>query len=407
MEGKRLLRSIQLKNILSYGPESGGIELEPLNVLIGPNGSGKSNLIEAISILKAAPGDLSVPIREGGGIAEWIWKGDRVTDSSLLEIRCSISALGKDSSLDYYLRVAPSGYQIVVDAEAITVENPTDFSPESGQTYYVKSAKSPHLSVLVEIEASSNNGHGQRRQNLGITDDDPTQSILALRKDPDRFPEITYLGKVFSQIYFFRNPNFGHRSPLRGPQPADLPTSFLMENGGNLGMVLNDLLNRPTTKRVVLEHLRRFYDSVEDVTTKVHAGVVETLFHERGLHEAIPASRLSDGTLRFLSLLTILCHPAPPPLVCIEDPELGLHPDVLPIVAELMIDASQRTQLIVTTHSDILVSALSSVPECIIVCEKDDRGTQLRRLEPARLCEWLEKYSLGELWRMGETGGNP
>ena len=240
-----------------------------------------------------------------------------------------------------------------------------------------------------------------------LTDIDPTQSILSQRKDPDRFPEITYLGKVFSQIYFFRNPNFGHRSPLRGPQPADLPTSFLMENGGNLGMVLNDLLNRPATKRVVLEHLRRFYDSVEDVTTKVHAGVVETLFHERGLREAIPATRLSDGTLRFLSLLTILCHPTPPPLVCIEDPELGLHPDVLPLVAELMIDAAQRTQLIVTTHSDILVSALSSVPECIIVCEKDDRGTRLRRLEPDRLREWLEKYSLGELWRMGETGGNP
>ena len=150
-------------------------------------------------------------------------------------------------------------------------------------------------------------------------------------------------------------------------------------------MVLNDLLNRPATKRVVLENLRRFYDSVEDVTTKVHAGVVETLFHERGLREAIPATRLSDGTLRFLSLLTILCHPAPPPLVCIEDPEFGLHPDVLPLVAELMFDAAQRTQLIVTTHSDILVSALSGVPECIIVCEKDDRGTRLRRLEPAPL----------------------
>ena len=80
MEGKRLLRSIQLKKILSYGPESESIELEPLNVLIGPNGSGKSNLIEAISILKAAPGDLSVPIREGGGIAEWLWKGLETTE---------------------------------------------------------------------------------------------------------------------------------------------------------------------------------------------------------------------------------------------------------------------------------------------------------------------------------------
>ena len=181
-----------------------------------------------------------------------------------------------------------------------------------------------------------------------------------------------------------------------------------MENGSNLGMVLNDLLNRPMTKRVVLENLRQVYDSVEDVTTKVHAGVVETLFHERGLREAIPATRLSDGTLRFLSLLTILCHPAPPPLVCIEDPELGLHPDVLPLIAELLIDAAQHTQLIVTTHSDILVSAFA--PACPsgfwfakrMIAARGSVGSNLARVQA-----WLDKYSLGELWRMGETGGNP
>jgi predicted ATPase len=281
-------------------------------------------------------------------------------------------------------------------------------SPSEPEDYcYAYFAKSPSRNISVETDVSEPRGTQQRHRIPDLTDIDATQSILSQRKDPDRYPEITYLGKVFSQIYFFRSPNFGHRSPLRGPQPADLPTSFLMENGANLGMVLNDLLNRPATRRLVLENLRRFYDSVEDVTTKVHSGVVETLFHERGLREPIPATRLSDGTLRFLSLLTILCHPMPPPLVCIEDPELGLHPDVLPLVAELMLDASQRTQLIVTTHSDILVSALSSVPECIVVCEKDDCGTQLRRLESGVLREWLEKYSLGELWRMGETGGNP
>ena len=75
MEGKGLLNSIRLKNILSYGSEGVTLELEPLNVLIGPNAAGKSNLIEAISLLAAAPRDLLTPIREGGGTAEWIWKG--------------------------------------------------------------------------------------------------------------------------------------------------------------------------------------------------------------------------------------------------------------------------------------------------------------------------------------------
>jgi predicted ATPase len=76
------------------------------------------------------------------------------------------------------------------------------------------------------------------------------------------------------------------------------------------------------------------------------------------------------------------------------------------VIAKLLVEASQRTQLIVTTHSDALVSALTDVPESILVCERDSAGTHLRRLEPARLKQWLEKYSLGELWRMGELGGN-
>jgi predicted ATPase len=103
--------------------------------------------------------------------------------------------------------------------------------------------------------------------------------------------------------------------------------------------------------------------------------------------------------------ISILCHPSPPPLICIEEPELGLHPDILPTVAELLMDASQRTQLIVTTQSDILVDALSETPDAIIVCEKYHGSTTMKRLKKEDLAEWLKKYALGELWRMGEIGG--
>jgi predicted ATPase len=120
----------------------------------------------------------------------------------------------------------------------------------------------------------------------------------------------------------------------------------------------------------------------------------------------IPATRLSDGTLRYLSLLAILCHPDPPAVIGIEEPELGLHPDILPTIAELLKKASERTQLFVTTHSDALVSALSDVPESILVCESMPQGTTIERLEPERLREWLKDYRLGEIWRMGEIGGN-
>lgn len=82
-----------------------------------------------------------------------------------------------------------------------------------------------------------------------------------------------------------------------------------------------------------------------------------------------------------------------------------LHPDVIPALGRLMLDAAQRTQLIVTTHSDALVSSLSEEPESIVVCERDAKGSHLRRLQADQLKTWLEKYSLGDLWRMGELGG--
>lgn len=119
-----------------------------------------------------------------------------------------------------------------------------------------------------------------------------------------------------------------------------------------------------------------------------------------------PAVRLSDGTLRFLCLLAILCDPAPPPLIVIEEPELGLHADAIALVARLLRAAAERTQLIVTTHSDALVDAFTDTPEVVVVVERDERGTKLRRLSRDVLSEWLEKYRLGPLWSMGVIGGN-
>ena len=104
--------------------------------------------------------------------------------------------------------------------------------------------------------------------------------------------------------------------------------------------------------------------------------------------------------------MAILCHPNPPPLICIEEPEIGLHPDILHDVAGLLLEASERTQLIVTTHSDILINALSGDPETVVVCERDfDAGTTFRRLSQDKLDTWLEDFKLGEIWRSGEIGG--
>jgi predicted ATPase len=231
------------------------------------------------------------------------------------------------------------------------------------------------------------------------------QSVLSQVRAPDEYPEVTYLGKTFDQIKLYREWSIGRDAMPRAPQKTDLPEDFLEESTRNLGAVLNDLEHRGSTKHTMLDHLKTLYEDVEDYSTKVQGGTIQIYFAEKGLDERVPATRLSDGTLRFLSLLAVLCHPTPPPLICIEEPELGLHPDIVPTIAELLIDASTRTQLMVTTHSDQLVSALSETPDSVLVCERGIMGTAIRRLDADRLEKWLRKYSLGELWQMGELGG--
>ena len=151
--------------------------------------------------------------------------------------------------------------------------------------------------------------------------------------------------------------------------------------------------------------MQELFDGIVDVNCPVTGGTVSLFLEEQGGRQ-ISASRLSDGTLRYLCLLAILLHPEPPPLVAIEEPELGLHPDLLPTLSDLLVQASERSQLIVTTHSDVLVDALTDKPESIVVCEQHAGQTSMRRLDNAELAKWLEEYSLGDLWTSGQLGGN-
>lgn len=226
---------------------------------------------------------------------------------------------------------------------------------------------------------------------------------MSQRKDPDQYPELTYLGNQFSSIRLYRDWHIGRDSEPRRPHKTDLPEHPILEDGSNLGLVLNNLQYQLGSRQII-EKLKKFYEEAEELTIKIYGGTVQIFIREEGLSQPIPASRLSDGTLRYLFLLALLLDPTPPPLICIEEPEIGLHPDMMSTIADLLIEASERTQLIVTTHSDALISSLP--PESVLVCEHDQMGSHLRRLDPKQLKTWLENYALGDLWRMGEIGGN-
>jgi len=385
-----LIRRIKLENLLSFGPNARELELGPLNVLIGPNGSGKSNLIEAIGLLQAAPRDLTSPIREGGGVHDWIWKGEPRAKGATIEV--IVDNPKGPQSLRYQFTFAEKGQRFELTHEKIENETPDDGYDKAYFYYELRDGRG-----ILNFKDP-----GERQ--LRPEDIDPEQSILAQRKDPDHYPELTYLGQAFGQIKLYREWSFGRYTQPRLPQKADLPNDFLEESARNLGLVLNRLKREPKVKKQLLEALRKLYEGVTDFDVIIEGGTVQVFFQEGNI--TVPATRLSDGTLRYLCLLAILCHPKPPPLVCIEEPELGLHPDILPTLGDLLRDASERCQLIVTTHSDVLVDALTNTPESVIVCEKYQGQSELRRLSKDELSDWLERYSLGELWRKGELGGN-
>ena len=388
------IQTIRLKNILSYGSSDDEFPLKPLNVLIGPNASGKSNLVEALSLLAAAPGDLQATIREGGGIRDWLWKG--APRRAMATVEVTVEHPKGPMPLRYRLSFTETGARFELRDEAVENERPTNPREARPYFYYRYQEGRPVLNVQ---------GEARFDRHLMREDVKPDQSILSQRRDPDSYPELTYLASRFEQMRFYREFHVGRHTPPRLPQKADLQQDLLLEDASNLGLVLNDLLNRPPVKGQLLERLRGFYPSVRDVVTNVRGGTVQIFFHERDLQYGVPATRLSDGSLRYLCLLAVLCHPDPPPVVCIEEPELGLHPDVVPEVARLLVEASSRSQLFVTTHSDILVDELTSTPESVIVCEKSDGATRLRRLDAGELEPWLEKYRLGDLWLRGEIGG--
>jgi len=383
----RLFHSITLRNLLSFSSENEPLELKNLNVLIGPNGSGKSNLLETIRLLRAATSDLRPVLSQGGGVGEWIWKGQFDATAT---IEVVVDNPGGTQPLRHLFSFRSEHEVFHIQDERIENEQP-DAGQNEPVSYYRFSDGRP-----IVIRAGEIRTFNLARFNLDL-------SILAQLNDPDVYPEIGYLGNIFRKIRLYRDWAIGRDSLIRRPQKTGLQNHPLKEDFSNLGLFLNRLRRKPKGKQALLSQLRDLYEGLNDFDFNIEGGAVQVYFTEGDF--SIPATRLSDGSLRYLCLLAILCDPTPPPLIGIEEPELGLHPDLLPKVADLLVEASKRCQLIVTTHSDILVDALSEQPESIVVCEKHDGQTSMRRLDSTELAPWLEKYRLGQLWTSGELGG--
>ena len=391
-----LLKSVTLQGFLSYGPDATTIDLRSLNVFIGANGSGKSNLIEALAVMRAAPGDLPVPVREGGLVRDWLWKGgeEREAKSAILEVLFSEGAIpaGKVRTppIRHRLEFGTRGDQFVVLDERIENELARPHQPKPF-FYFGYENGQPTLNVGTNV---------RRLQRESI---DPTQSILSQRRDPDTYPELAGIADRLSKVLLYRSWTFGPKSIVRAACSPNAVQHVLREELDNLPMRLQAIQRSPTAKKRLLALISEVAPGFTDLEAIPEGGALQLYLTEGTWN--VPARRLSDGTLRFLCLAAILLDPAAASLIVIEEPELGLHPDLMPVIRDMLVEASAKTQVIVTTHSTVLADAFTDHADSVVVCEKHDGSTRLERLAQADIDRWKADGGLGSVWTSGRIGG--
>jgi predicted ATPase len=390
------------------------LEMPRLAVLIGPNGGGKSNLVDLLMLMaEAGRGELAVGVNKRGGFRNIAFGFDSSqevrAEFRFRELRSQISNalfVPEQKAFDIRYRVGLRGLGVNfrIWEEQVRVKPPDERSFDYGGAKMI-------VNTIVNrndretVFRSSKGAEQQVEERKSV--EDIELAIFQVR-DPDKYKEPWSVLQQLQGMAFYRDIDVGPDSRVRQPTLVR-PDVLLLPDGSNLSSVLYSIQQgHPELWSEILEDLHTAYSDFVKLTVpagggdgKVHLRWFERPYEEEGMS----ANLLSDGTLKLLCLMAILKTPDPPSLICIDEPELGLHPDWIKLVAELLEDAATRTQVIVATHSPQIVAKLD--PEQVIVTEKVEGETHLRQLKTPDLENWLKDFSLAELWLSGEIGGRP
>lgn len=386
------LQHLAIEGLLSFGQKT-DFEFGRLNLLVGPNGSGKTNLLDCIRILRMAPLEIQEAFKDTG-FEEWLYKGapEQLVQGSI-EVTANLPEIPE--KILHQLRLVTQPNSRVALEEVISSAE----GHEQKDFYFVGSYRG---SATLNVASTSKR---RPKRNLSAAEYNPFASILSQIRDVGQYPEITRLAGLYTQFRIYSEWTFGRNSSLRAATPADRTTTMLSEAMDDLPLVLNSL-EKTAAHDAIRQLLRELKETYVDYITRILFGRVGLELMELPFETPLPARRLSDGTLRFLALAAILFQPQPPPLICLEEPELGMHPDMIRMVARMIADAAERTQLIVTTHSEYLLTALQDNFDALFAFDTGLDGSVVRRFSQKEYEQWRQEHTLGELWTSGELGGN-
>ncbi len=365
------------------------LRLKSLNVLIGANGCGKTSLLEVFSLLAAsASGTLAKTISEFGGINSNLSNLGVAGSNDQMEFQLS-RAVEKQKPIQYTLRIEPRG---------------VDYSLSDEQLSQDRGQPNPFLHI------TSNYGSIQyfepmveKRLVKPTWDYDSSES--ALSQVPRMFAEPEEFRKQLASSTHYHALDVSPKAPVRLPQPmrhAALPG----RNGEELVSCLYMIRETDESRFESIEDtLRAGFPSFERLNfPPVAAGTLAMTWKDSTSPNPFYMHQLSEGTLRFLWLVTLLQSPGLTSVTMIDEPEVSLHPELLSLLADLLREASTRTQLIVATHADCLVRFLT--PDEIIATSVDEDGTaSFAWGDEFQLDAWLQEFSLDQLWQMGRIGG--
>jgi len=363
------------------------LEMRNLTVMIGANGSGKTSFLDVFSILAAsASGNLHQQLQLKGGLNEILTRGK----ARELEISLAMNVPDREP-LKYRLALSPKGLSYEIREETLTQQSDI-YAPEPFK--YIQSDG-------LDIKYFSQEDRRLLRPNW---EHNPLETSLS--QVPKMYREPENLRKSLASCTYYGALDVSEKSPIRLPQamrPAKLPGA----KGEDLVSCLYDLRESDRDRFEFLENIlsAAFPDFERLNFPPVAAGTISMTWTDRNFSQPIYLHELSEGTLRFLWLATLIQSQNLTTITLIDEPEVSLHPDLLRHLVYLMREAAKHTQLIVATHSDRLIGFLE--PHEVLICDLEEGEAKMNWADTLNLSKWLEDYSLDQVWAMNIMGGRP